>query len=47
MTATQWSAIDSTRTVAENLRVRRTEANACPRLARTDGLEVSASARGI
>ena len=37
MTATHWSAIDSTRTVADNLRVRRTEANAYTRLARTYG----------
>jgi hypothetical protein len=37
MTATYWSAIDFTRTVVDNLRVRRTEANAYTRLARTYG----------
>jgi hypothetical protein len=39
MTATHWSAIDSTRTGADNLRVRRTEANAYTRLARDYGAE--------
>ena len=34
MTATHWSAIDSTRTGADNLGVRHTEANAYTRLAR-------------
>jgi hypothetical protein len=47
MTATHWSAIDSTQTGADNLRVRHTEANAYTRLARPYGLEVSASASGI
>jgi hypothetical protein len=37
MTATRWSAIDSTRTGADNLRVRHTNANAYTRLARPYG----------
>jgi hypothetical protein len=39
MTATHWSAIDSTRTGADNLGVRHTEANAYTRLARIYGSE--------
>jgi hypothetical protein len=41
MTATHCCAIDSTQTVADNLRVRRMEANAYARLARTYGVDGS------
>jgi hypothetical protein len=40
MTATHCCAIDSTQTVADNLRVRRTEANAYTRVARTSDQKV-------